>query len=186
MVHPDISVRWVILFAFQDKTLALGYFPTKSYNFLFYTDSIHISPHTAGNAIVLGAKSVLGSHFWLFFFPSFTVYFYLLYLQNISRIKLFDANLLLSGSRYISCLDYSNSLLTRYILSTLNYSEEKGTAKDEMVGWHHQLNGHGFGWTPGVGDGQGGLACCSSWGHKESDMTERLNWTELTPTPVNF
>ena len=48
-----------------------------------------------------------------------------------------------------------------------------------MVGWHHQLDGHGFGWTPGVGDGQGGLAWGSSWGCKESDMTERLNWTEL-------
>ena len=57
--------------------------------------------------------------------------------------------------------------------------EEKGTTEDEMVGWHHQLNGRGFGWTPEVGDGQGGLACCSSWGCKESDMTERLNWTEL-------
>ena len=56
--------------------------------------------------------------------------------------------------------------------------EEKGTTEDEMVGWHHRLNGHGFGWTPGVGDGQGGLVCCSSWGRKESDMTERLNWTE--------
>ena len=50
-----------------------------------------------------------------------------------------------------------------------------------MVGWHHQLNGHGFGWTPGVGDGQGGLACYSSWGRKGSDMTERLNCTELMP-----
>ena len=57
--------------------------------------------------------------------------------------------------------------------------EEKGTAEDEMVGWHHWLNGHGFWWTPGVGDGQGGLACCSSWGHKDSDTTEQLNWTEL-------
>ena len=47
--------------------------------------------------------------------------------------------------------------------------------EDEMVGWHHQLNGHGFGWTPGVGDGQGGLACCGSWGCNELDMTERLN-----------
>ena len=57
--------------------------------------------------------------------------------------------------------------------------EEKGTTEDEMVGWHHGLNGHGFGWTPGVGDEQGGLVCCSSWGRKESDTTERLNWTEL-------
>ena len=55
--------------------------------------------------------------------------------------------------------------------------EEKGTTEDEMAGWHHRLDGNGFGWTPGVGDGQAGLACCSSWGHKESDTTERLNWT---------
>ena len=48
-----------------------------------------------------------------------------------------------------------------------------------MAGWHHWLDGHEFEWTLGVGDGQGGLACCDSWGHKESDMTERLNWTEL-------
>ena len=54
--------------------------------------------------------------------------------------------------------------------------EEKGTTEDEVVGWHHRLDGHGFGWTLGVGDGQGGLACCSSWGCKESDTTERLNW----------
>ena len=54
--------------------------------------------------------------------------------------------------------------------------EEKGMTEDEMAGWHHQLDGHEFEWTPGVGDGQGGLAGCDSWGHKESDTTERLNW----------
>ena len=48
-----------------------------------------------------------------------------------------------------------------------------------MAGWHHQLDGHEFEWTPGDGDGQGGLACCDLWGRKESDRTERLNWTEL-------
>ena len=47
--------------------------------------------------------------------------------------------------------------------------------EDEMVGWHHQLNRHELGKTPGVGDGQGGLACCGPWRHKELDMTERLN-----------
>ena len=57
--------------------------------------------------------------------------------------------------------------------------KRKGTTEDEMVGWHHLLDGHGFGWTPGIGDGQGGLVCCSSWGRKESDTAERLNWTEL-------
>ena len=56
--------------------------------------------------------------------------------------------------------------------------EEKGTTEDDMVEWHHRLSGHGFSWTPGAGDGQGGLACCSLWGHKESDLTERLKWTE--------
>ena len=55
--------------------------------------------------------------------------------------------------------------------------DENGTTEDGMVGWHHWLNGHEFEWTPGVGDGQGGLACCNSWGCKESDTTERLNWT---------
>ena len=58
--------------------------------------------------------------------------------------------------------------------------EEKGTTEDKMVGLYHWLNGPGFGWTLEVGDGQGGLACCGSWGHKESDTTEQLNWTELT------
>ena len=56
--------------------------------------------------------------------------------------------------------------------------EEKGTTEDEMAGWHHWLNGCEFEWTLGVGDGQGGLASCNSWGRKKSDMTEQLNWTE--------
>ena len=51
--------------------------------------------------------------------------------------------------------------------------------EDEIVGWHHRLNGHGFGWTLGVGDGQGGLVCCGPWGHKELDMTEQLNETDI-------
>ena len=54
--------------------------------------------------------------------------------------------------------------------------EEKGTTEDEMAGWHHRLDGHEFKWTLGVGDGQGGLACCDSWGRKESDTIEQLNW----------
>ena len=54
--------------------------------------------------------------------------------------------------------------------------EEKGTTEDEMAGWHNRLNGCESEGTPGVGDGQGGLACCNSWGHKNSDTTERLNW----------
>ena len=57
--------------------------------------------------------------------------------------------------------------------------EEKGTTEDEMAGWHHRLYAHEFEWTLGDGDGQGGLACSDSWGHKELDTTEGLNWTEL-------
>ena len=58
--------------------------------------------------------------------------------------------------------------------------EEKGTTEDEMVGWHHWLNGHEFEQAPGVGDEQGGLVCCSPWGRKESDMTERLSWMNIS------
>ena len=57
--------------------------------------------------------------------------------------------------------------------------EEKGTTEDEMAGWHHWLDGRESEWTPGVGDGQRGLACCNSWGRQESVRTERLNWTEV-------
>ena len=58
--------------------------------------------------------------------------------------------------------------------------EEKGMTEDEMVGWHHRLSGHEFEYALGVGDGQGSLACCSPWGHKELDRTEQMNWTEMT------
>ena len=58
--------------------------------------------------------------------------------------------------------------------------EKRGMTEDEMVGWHHWLNGHGFGWTLGVGDGQGGLVCCGSWGRRVGhDWVTELNWTEL-------
>ena len=56
--------------------------------------------------------------------------------------------------------------------------EEQGMTEDEMAGWHHQLDGCEFEWTAGDGDEQGGLVCCNSWGHKESDTTEWLNWTD--------
>ena len=64
--------------------------------------------------------------------------------------------------------------------------EEKETTEDEIVGWHHWLNGRGFGWTLGVGDGQGGLVCCGSWGCKELDMTEWLNWNLKPTLLLNF
>ena len=72
----------------------------------------------------------------------------------------------------------ADSLEKTLMLGKIEGRRRRGTTKDEMVGWHHWLNGHEFGETPGAGDGQAGLACCGSWGHKELDMTERLNWTE--------
>ena len=62
-----------------------------------------------------------------------------------------------------------------------DWRREKGMTEDEMVGWHHQLNGHEFEQVPGVGDGQGSPACCSPWGHKESNSTEWLNWSPRPP-----
>ena len=64
--------------------------------------------------------------------------------------------------------------------------KEKGMTENEMAGWHYRLDGHESQWTPGVGDGQGGLVCCDSWGGKELDTTERLNWTELTYFTSHF
>ena len=61
------------------------------------------------------------------------------------------------------------------ILGKIEGQEKKGTTEDEMFGRHYRLNGQGFGWTLGVGDGQGGLACCNSRGQKEPEMTEQLN-----------
>ena len=63
--------------------------------------------------------------------------------------------------------------------------EEKETTEDEMVGWHHQIHGHKFEQALRNVDGQGSLACCSLWGHKESDTTEQLNWTELNLLPLD-
>ena len=59
-----------------------------------------------------------------------------------------------------------------------DWGQEKGTTQDEMAGWHHGLDGCESAWTPGDGDGQGGLACCDSWGRKELDTTEQLNWRQ--------
>ena len=64
--------------------------------------------------------------------------------------------------------------------------EEEGMTEDEMAGWHHWLDGRESEWTPGGGDEQGGLACCDSWGCKELDTTEWLNWTELKKSVIAF
>ena len=75
--------------------------------------------------------------------------------------------------------DVKNWLIWKDLVAGRDWrQEEKWMPEDEMAGWHHWLKRHGFGWTPGVGDRQGSLVCCGSWGRKELDTTERLNWTE--------
>ena len=97
-------------------------------------------------------------------------------LKEISQEYSLEGLMLKLKLQYFDHLIWRTDSLEKTLM--LGRWEEKGTTEDEMVGWCHRLNGHGFGWTPGVGDGQGSLACCSPWGHKESDMTEWLNWTE--------
>ena len=82
--------------------------------------------------------------------------------------------------------DAKNWLIGKYPDAGKNWrQEEKGTIEDEMVGWHHWLNGHEFEQAPGDGEGQGILVCCSLWGCKELNTTEWLNWTEL-PLWANY
>ena len=80
--------------------------------------------------------------------------------------------------------DVKNSLIGKDSDAGKDWRHEKGTAEDEMVGWHHPLNGHEFEQALLVNDGQGGLACCSPWGHKELDTTEWLNWTDYVFKPL--
>jgi len=72
----------------------------------------------------------------------------------------------------------ADSMENSLMLGKIEGRRRRGWQRMRWVGWHHRLNGHEFGWTPGVGDGQGGLVCCSSWNRKELDTTERLNWTK--------
>ena len=103
--------------------------------------------------------------------------------SNQSILKEISPEISLEGMMLKLKLQYFGHLMQR--VDSLENSdagrdwgqEEKGTTEDEITGLHHWLDGCESEWTPGV-DGQGGLACCDSWGHKESDMTERLNWTD--------
>ena len=106
--------------------------------------------------------------------------------SNQSILKEISPGCSLGGMMLKLKLQYFGHLMRRVdslektlILGGIWGQEKKGTTEDEMAGWHHWLEGRESEWTPGDGDGQGGLACCDSWGHKELDTTERLNWTEL-------
>ena len=135
--------------------------------------------------------------FWILSFkPDFSLSSFTLIKRLFSLSSLSAIRVILVSSAYLRLLIFlpceqyekAKKFLLRMSISFFNVTndagkdwgqEEKGMTEDEMVGWHHWLDGHGFGWTLGVGDGQGGLVCWSSWGLKESNMTERLNWTEL-------
>ena len=106
--------------------------------------------------------------------------------SNLSILKEISPGCFLEGPMLKLKLQHFSHLMWRVgslvkplMLGEIWGQEEKGTTEDEMAGWHHWLDGHESEWTPGDGDGQGGLACWDSWGRKESDTTERLNWTEL-------
>ena len=102
--------------------------------------------------------------------------------SNQSILKEISPGCSLEGLMLKLKLQYFGHLIRRVdsfektLMLGRHLGQEKGMTEDEMVGWHHRLNGQEFGWTPGVGDGQGGLACCDSWGCKESDTTEWWNW----------
>ena len=93
--------------------------------------------------------------------------------KNFTYIYIYIYTPILHMYMWIICIWYV------YTHTHTHMQEEKGMTEDEMVGWHHRLNGHEFGWTLGVGDEQGSLVSCGPWGHKESDTAERLNWTDI-------
>ena len=104
--------------------------------------------------------------------------------SNQSILKEISPGICLEGIMLKLKLQYFGHLMRRVdslekTLMLRGGQKEKGMTEDEMAGWHHRLDGRESVWTPGVGDGQGGLACCDSWGRKESDTNEPLNWTEL-------
>ena len=112
--------------------------------------------------------------------------------SNQSILKEINPGISLEGMMLKLKLQYFGHLMRRVVIGKDSNAgrdsgqEEKGTRENEMAGWHHGLDGRESEWTPGVGDGQGSLACCDSWGHKESDTTERLNWTELNCPSVSW
>ena len=125
--------------------------------------------------------------FWRYF-CCYLFHFYAIkwVLSNQSILKEISPGISLEGMMLKLKLQYFGHLMWRVdllekalMLGGIGGQEEKGTTEDEMAGWYHWLNGRESEWTPGVGDGQGGLACCDSWGCKESDMTERLIWSDL-------
>ena len=117
--------------------------------------------------------------------------------QSLSHVRLFMTPWTAACQASLSITDSQSSLKLTSIKSVMPSShlilcrplgdrKQHGMTEDEIAGWYHRLDGREFEWTLGVGDGQGGLACCDSWGRKESDTTEWLNWTELNRSKVRL
>ena len=98
--------------------------------------------------------------------------------RNNDNLRYADDNTLMAESK-----EELKSLLVKVKEEKNWRQDKKGMTEDEMAGCHHRLDGREFEWTPGDGDGQGGLVCCDSWGRKESDMTEQLNWIDWSTLP---
>ena len=117
--------------------------------------------------------------------------------SNQSILKAISPGISLEGMMLKLKLQYFGHLMWRVdslektlMLGGIGGRRRRGWQRINMAGWHHWLDGHESEWTPGVGDGQGGLACCDSWGRQESDMTEWLNWTDdlflVLKSGINF
>ena len=112
------------------------------------------------------------------------------FLKDINPEFSFERQMLKMKLQYSGHLMWRTDLLKKtLVLRNTKGRKRRGATEDEMAGWHHWLDGCESEWTPGIGDGQGGLACCDSWGRKELDTTEWLNWTlkrirQWHPTPV--
>ena len=139
---------------------------------------------------VMGPDAMILVFWMLSFKPTF--YSPLLLSSRDSLVLLHFLNLIQSCCHSITGHQGLSHLMRRTVslekilmLGKIDDRRRRGQ-QDEMTGWHHRLNGHEFEWSPGVGDGQGSLVCCGPWGRKESDMTEQLNWTELTAASVEM
>ena len=125
---------------------------------------------------------VIGMHIWLYILVVILTRIFLPIITSLTNDwTKFQAGMVWFQHLWSSLLGGSENkswLIGKDPDAGRDWGQEKETTEDEMAGWHHQLDGHEFEWTLGVGDGQGGLECRDSWGRKESDTTEWLNWTE--------
>ena len=149
--------------------------------YLFTSYMIYI-PHYIWYSLVCSSVQTTDSHIHTFIFEMLV---YLLFIYGYDKELIKSCwpcliwHILTLKLQYFGHLMWRVDWLEKTLMLGGTGGRRRRGRQDEMAGWHHWLDGRESEWTPGVGDGQGGLACCDSWGRKESDTTERLNWTEL-------